>query len=354
MPLPRPRGFPARATALAALALGLLALGGCAATAVAPAALPGWQDDDLAGLAQAIDAQCALPDPPGHWSGTCAQRPEPARLREFIEARFVAWPLQWFPAARPGTLTGYHEALLTGSRERESPGQEPLYALPSSAPGAPLPDRAAIDAGALAATPVLAWADDPIEAFFLQIQGSGRLRLRDGSVMRLGYAGHNGRRYHAIGRTLVERGELDIETIDADAIKAWLRAHPDEARAVMQSNPRYIFFREIVGGDAQQGPIGSLGVPLTRMRSLATDPARVPPGALVYLDAAPLADDAQRWQRLGIAQDTGAAIRGAVRADLFAGSDAAAASVAARLRQPLAAWLLLPRGTTPPARPAWR
>ncbi|MCO5121279.1 MAG: MltA domain-containing protein [Burkholderiaceae bacterium] len=342
---------------LALLALTSIAIGlaGCAsppvaATAIPPGALPGWEKDDLGGIAQALDAQCALARPPGHWARTCAMLPEPSRLRGFIEANFLAWPMQAPGDVRPGMLTGYHEPLLTGSRNRESSGQVPLYAPPAPPrDGTLLPDRAAIDAGALAATPVVAWADDPVEAFFLHVQGSGRLRLRDGSILRIGFAGHNGRPYRSIGRELIERGELDAATLDADAIKAWLRAHPGEATAVMQSNPRYVFFRVLEDVDPQQGPIGSLGVPLTTMRSIATDPARVPPGALVYLDAAPLAgdEDSHHWRRLGVAQDTGAAIRGAVRADLFAGSDSEAASIAARLRQPLAAWLLLPRGEEP-------
>jgi len=344
---------------LLALAGGALALAGCAssppvaASAVPPHALPGWHQDDLAGLARALDAQCALPRPPGHWARTCALRPEPARLRGFIEAHFLAWPLQPPGETRPGLLTGYHEILLAGSRQRESASQVPLYAPPATPPdGAPLPDRAAIDGGALASTPVVAWADDPVEAFFLHVQGSGRMRLRDGSILRIGFAGHNGRPYHAIGRELIDRGEVDAATLDADVIKAWLRAHPDQAPEVMRTNPRYVFFRVLENVDPQQGPIGSLGVPLTAMRSIAVDPARVPPGALVYLDAQTLAGEEDRyaWRRLGVAQDTGAAIRGAVRADLFAGSDHEAASLAARLRQPLAAWLLLPAGDSPQRR----
>lgn len=341
---------------LLALAGGALALAGCAssppvsASAMPPHALPGWHQDDLAGVARALDAQCALARPPGHWARTCALRPEPARLREFIEDHFLAWPLQPPGPSRPGLLTGYHETLLTGSLQRESDAQVPLYAPPAKPPGgAPLPDRAAIDAGALASTPVVAWADDPVEAFFLHVQGSGRMRLRDGSILRIGFAGHNGRAYHSIGRELVDRGEVDPETLDANVIKAWLRAHPGRAAEVMRTNPRYVFFRVLENIDPRQGPIGSLGVPLTAMRSIAVDPARVPPGALVYLDARPLAgeEDRYEWRRLGVAQDTGAAIRGAVRADLFAGSDREAASIAARLRQPLAAWLLLPVGESP-------
>ena len=340
--------------ALTGAAIGLL---GCAsappvaASAIRPGALPGWHEDDLAGVAQALDAQCALPRPPGHWTRTCALRPGPAHQREFIEEHFLAWPLQPAGKTRPGMLTGYHETLLTGSRQRESASQVPLYAPPDPPPGgAPLPDRAAIDAGALASTPVIAWADDPVEAFFLHVQGSGRMRLRDGSILRIGFAGHNGRAYHSIGRELIDRGEVDAATLDADVIKAWLRAHPDQAAEVMRTNPRYVFFRVLEGMDPRQGPIGSLGVPLTTMRSIAVDPTRVPPGALVYMDAQPLAGEETQyhWRRLGVAQDTGAAIKGAVRADLFAGSDAEAASIAARLRQPLAAWLLLPLGERPP------
>lgn len=341
---------------MAGIAMIVTAQGACTiatatSTTVAapPGTLPGWSQDDLAGVAQALHAQCALPRPPGHWVQTCARLPAAGELRAFIEREFVAWPLQAQAATRPGLLTGYHEPLLRGSRERESAEQEPIYALPAVVPAGGYPSRAAVDAGALAGAPVIAWADDPIEAFFLHIQGSGRMLLRDGTSLRLGFAGHNGQPYRAIGRELIARGELTADSIDADAIKAWLRAHPHEARALMQLNPRYIFFRVLDQLAASQGPIGSLGVPLTPMRSVAADPERLSPGALVYMDAAPLEGPGgeHRWQRLSVVQDTGAAIRGAVRLDLFTGSDAAAALTAARLRQSLAGWLLVPRGVPP-------
>ncbi len=328
---------------------------------LAPGQLPGWDGDALAGLHRAIERQCALPRPPQPWPALCPGLPAANVLKEWLGANFVAWPLVR-PDGAPGLLTGYYEPVLEGSRSREHDGQAPLYRPPLdlvrgadgsrlravAATGAlqPYPARAEIEAGRLLEGRELVWLDDPVEAFFLQVQGSGRVRLRDGSTMRVGFADHNGQPYYPIGRELVARGALAPEAVDADAIKAWLRAHPGEAGEVMRRNRRYVFFRELPGGE--DGPPGSLGVSLTPMRSVATDPAQVPPGALLFIDSTH-PDDGAPLQRAVLSQDRGAAITGAARADLFWGSGDAAGRLAGRTKQPLRMWLLWPKGLISPS-----
>ena len=208
-----------------------------------------------------------------------------------------------------------------------------------------MPDRAAIEAGALAGLGLeLAWVDDPVDAFFLHVQGSGRLRLHDGRLLRLGYAGQNGHPYRAVGRPLIDSGAIPREAMSMQAIRAWLAtAPPGEAAALMRHNPSYVFFRVLDGLAPGEGPPGALGVPLTPGRSLAVDPAFVPFGAPVFaatrdpLDGAPM-------RRLLHAQDTGGAIRGPARGDLFWGWGEAAAARAGLMREAAELFVLVPRG----------
>jgi len=253
-----------------------------------------------------------------------------------------------------GLITGYHEPVLTGSLARETAGQVPLYRPPpdlqrdgaarhrlAGGQRQPYPARAEIENRRLLAGHELVWLDDPVEAFFLQIQGSGRVRLRDGTTLRVGFADHNGHPYHAIGRELVARGALQPGAVDAPAIKAWLRTNPGQAPAVMHSNPRYIFFRKL-SAPPDAGPPGSLGVALTPLRSVATDPGFVPPGALLYLETR-YPDDHRPLARAVVSQDRGAAIVGGVRADLFLGADQEAERLAGLMKEPGRLWLLRPR-----------
>lgn len=323
--------------------------------------LPGWREDAFERLHEALSRQCALARPPEPWSSLCAELPPAPELKAWVARRFVARPLVREDRG-PGLLTGYYEPVVTGSRRREHAGQAPLYRRPADLVGgpggtrlraqagspdpaqrtalAPYPTRAQIETGQLLAGQELVWIDDRVEAFFLHVQGSGRVRLRDGSELRVGFADHNGQPYHAIGRELVARGALAGGAADADAIKAWLRANPGEADAVMRTNRRYVFFREMPAGDG--GPPGALGVPLTPMRSVATDPAHVPPGALLFLDSTH-PDGGAPLRRLVVSQDRGAAIVGPVRADLFWGSGDEAGRLAGRTKQPARIWLLTPR-----------
>ncbi len=252
--------------------------------------------------------------------------------------------------------TGYYEPEIEGCRTRRPGCEVPVYAKPTDLLDANpasgergrgrvdeegnyvlYHDRAAIEDGALAGRGLeIAWAADPIDLFFLQIQGSGRLRLPDGGVMRIGYAGQNGRDYVAIGRLLRERGIL-VSPVTMQAIQSWLRANPEAGRALMRENLSYVFFRELTG----PGPLGALGRPVTPRASVAADPRFVPLGAPVLL----IGMDDPRADGLWIAQDTGGAIRGANRFDTFWGAGAEAATIAGGMSARGRASLLLPRGT---------
>jgi len=326
-------------------------------------ALPGWSGDELEGLREALASQCGLARPPLPWPDLCRQLPASDKLGRWIIEGFDAWPLVGRDGQREGLLTGYYEPILHGTRTRVRATQVPLLARPDDLlalsdgsrqrlrdgrPAGPYPSRASIENDGLRQSKALLWLDDPIEAFFLQVQGSGRVRLPDGGIVRVGFADHNGHPYRAIGRVLIERGALAPGAVDAAAIRAWLRANPSQAREVMHANPRYIFFRELPSTMAPDaGPPGALGVALTPMRSVATDPAFVAPGALLFVDGAHPETGAP-LQRVVVSQDRGAAIVGAVRADLFWGSGDEAGRLAGLARQPMRMWLLLPKGEAPP------
>ncbi|WP_165943543.1 MltA domain-containing protein [Roseicella aquatilis] len=324
---------------------------------MAVAALPGWAEEDAAAALAPFRAGCealARRDPAeslggagetasraGDWAAACAEAAAlpPGSERDFLERRFRPVPLG------TGLLTGYYEPLLSGRLTPDAAHPTPLRGPPPSldALPAPLPDRAAIEAGALdGLAPHLAYAD-PVEAFFLQIQGSGRVVLEGGGLLRLLYAGKNGHPYRAIGRLLIERGAIPREAMSMQAIRAWLAAAPPaEAAALLRENPSYVFFRREDALRPDQGPPGTLGVPLTPGRSLAVDPAFVPLGAPVWLLARETLDGAP-IRRLVQAQDTGGAIKGAARADLFQGWGEAAAARAGVMREQAAMWVLLPR-----------
>ncbi|MBV1796743.1 murein transglycosylase A [Siccirubricoccus sp. G192] len=313
---------------------------------------------------------------PAAWAGLCAEAialaerlrqpaaqkapaaEREALLRDLLERRFQPF------AAGEGLLTGYYEPELRGAEDPVPPFLVPLHGMPPEAPppeattllpvaGVPapplLPDRAAIEAGALEGRGLeLAWVDDPVEAFFLHIQGSGRILLRDGRVLRLGYAGRNGHPYRSIGRLLIDQGAIPREAMSMQAIRAWLAtAGPGAAAAVLRHNPSYIFFRPLEGLRPDQGPIGAMGVPLTPERSLAVDPGFIPYGAPVFVATRDPLDGAA-LHRLLVAQDTGGAIRGPARGDVFWGWGEAAAARAGLMREPSRVFVLVPRA---PPRP---
>lgn len=295
-----------------------------------------------------------------------------AAARGFFEREFTAWRATNRGRAE-GLLTGYYEPELAGSRRRRPPYVHPLYRVPADRQLVdlgefkadlagrkitglvrggrfrPYFDRAEIERGALAGRGLeLAWVADPVALFFLQIQGSGRIRFEDGTLLRVGYAGQNGHDYTAVGRVLIERGELAREAVSMQSIRAWLAAHPGEAADLLDRNRSYVFFRALPGG-----AVGAAGVELAAGRSLAVDPAFWPYGLPLYLaserPAVPELDAAPApLERLVIAQDTGGAIRGPIRGDLFLGPGAEAEAVAGRMKQPLRLWLLWPRALGAP------
>ncbi len=313
------------------------------------AEIPGWDEDDHAEALAAFVRSCEAiegQDPDTSLGRMPAMATVPlwqercrlARNTSGNDARafFEAWFRPWRITGIGGSLfTGYFEPLLAGSRTRAGPWRWPVYRMPDGL--SPLPDRAAIDAGALDGLSLeLLWVDDPVDAFFLHVQGSGRVRLEDGSEVRLGYAGGNGYPYTSIGKELIRRGEIAADDMSMASIRAWLASHPDEAAGLMAVNRSYVFFRELEG----EGPVGAQGVPLTPGRSLAVDDAFFAYGVPVWLETT--LPDGAPWQRLMIAQDTGSAITGAVRGDIFFGAGEWAARMAGAMKAPGRSWILLP------------
>jgi peptidoglycan lytic transglycosylase A len=345
---------------------------------VAFADIPGWSDGEQSAAWSSLLASCQALRFREAWRAACldasaAPVGDDAAARRFLEARFVPWRLANTDGRTEGLVTGYYEPLLRGSRVRQPPFVFPLYAPPDDLLTIDLsavnPDlrnlrlrgrlqgrrvvpyysRAEIEGGAApTAGKELVWVDDAVEAFFLQIQGSGRIRLANGDVVRVGYADQNGHPYQSIGRYLVEQGELQPGEASMQAIHAWAGSHPERLAELLDHNPSYVFFRELPLVDPSVGPIGALGVPLTPERSIAVDPRYVPLGAPAFLSTTWPSSDLP-LNRLVIAQDTGGAIRGPVRADYFWGFGSEAGALAGRMRQQGALWVLLPAGMNPPA-----
>lgn len=342
--------------------------------------LPGWQNDDLKAalppLLQSCRALASRPQWP-LWRAACEEAKtlngaSTARLRSFFETQFAPFLLTQPDANTHGLVTGYYEPLLRGSRTQNARYAQPVLGVPPDLLTIDLADvlpdlknmrlrgrlqgnkvvpyysRAEIvgrDADPVGK--VLLWVDDPIELFFLQIQGSGRVKLPDGKMVRIGYADQNGHPYRSIGRVLIERGDLKPEEASMQGIQAWGRANPARLDELLNANPSYVFFRELPpSGKEGDGPLGALGVPLTPGRSIAVDPRHVPLGAPVFL-ATTQPNSETPLRRLMLAQDTGGAIRGVVRADFFWGFGAEAGAQAGRMKQQGQMWVLLPPGAAP-------
>ena len=331
--------------------------------------LPEWTDEDPAQAWEAFLVSCRALAKQDAWREVCAaaesiKSPERLQARRFFEIHFTPFQLTRPDGGDEGLITGYYEPLLKGSRKRTARYRHPVYGLPDDLLVVdltevypelkgmrlrgriegrrivPYYDRSQIEQGrgALAGREIV-WVDDAIELFFLQIQGSGRIALEGGEVLRIGYADQNGHPYRSIGRLLVERGELPLEKASMQGIQAWARANPDKVAELLNQNASYVFFRELPAG--LSGPLGALGLPLTARRSVAVDPGFVPLGAPVYIATTwPLSS--RPLNRLMLAQDTGGAIRGPVRADFFWGFGNEAAREAGRMKQPLRMWVLLP------------
>ncbi|RDU95420.1 murein transglycosylase A [Trinickia dinghuensis] len=320
-------------------------------TQVAWQQVPGWADDSLIGAAAALRENCLRVGQLANWRRACAAASQLDDLdatatRSFFETYFTPFQLANSDGSVDGLVTGYYEPLLHGARTRRGPYQYPLYHWPSGyRPGTALPPRAELERSGLLQGNELVWVDDPIEAFFLQVQGSGRIVLDDGGVMRVGFGGTNNQPYRSIGRWLLDHGEITPAQATMQGIKAWARANPARLTSLLDVNPRFVFFRDMpptqAASDGGDGPIGALGVPLTPERSIAVDPSSIPLGTPVFLATTrPFTNTPMN--RLVFAQDTGSAIRGGVRADYFWGLGDDAGDLAGKMKQAGRMWLLLP------------
>lgn len=226
----------------------------------------------------------------------------------------------------PALFTGYYEPELQGSATRTPRFAYPIYARPPELKdGQVYYDRAAIESGALRGRGLeIAWLDDPVEVFFLQVQGSGRIRMTDGRVIRVGYAGRNGHAYRSVGQEMVARGTHTPDQVSAQEIRTYVRGNPTAGNALLNVNPSYVFFRKIADLPAEKGPIGAMGKSITTLRSIAIDPDFTPLGAPVWIEK----DGADPIRSLMVAQDTGGAIKGPQRADIFFGTGDAAGDAA--------------------------
>lgn len=332
--------------------------------------LPGWTDEHHAQAWPALLAGCkVLPQRDIRWTDICADasaltEPDDASARAFFETRFTPHVVYADAGTSDGLVTGYYEPLLFGSRIRTDRFRYPIYARPDDllivdlgevypelkgkrfrgrVDGkrvVPYHSRAQIENGKRPVAKPVVWVDDPVTLFFLHVQGSGRVQLSDTETLFLGYAEQNGHPYRSLGKRLVDHGAMKLEDVTMQSMRAWLSANPDQIASLLNSNPSYIFFEE--RANDLPGPIGALKVPLLAERAIAVDPAFVPLGTPVWLDTTLPEESPSPYRRLVFAQDTGGAIKGPVRADVFFGYGARAEDLAGKMKQPGRMYVLLP------------
>jgi membrane-bound lytic murein transglycosylase A len=345
--------------------------------------LPTIRPDDWIGAWSAFVQTCRALGKREAWREACAQVDSvdgrnARSVQAYFAARFDAYRVlarriegeRELETRDTGQITGYYEPLLRGSRERGGKFTTPIYKVPpdlvvvdlaSLHPElsnlrlrgklqgrrvVPYPSRADITNGEPLAGNELVWVDDPVEAFFLQVQGSGRVQFNDGSMIRVGYGDQNGHPYRSIGRWLIDQGELTIDQTSMPGIKSWIERNPARAKELLDQNPSFVFFRELPLGDPGAGPVGALGVPLTPGYSVAADARYIPLGAPVVVSSTDPISGAALLRPM-LAQDTGGAIRGPLRFDFFWGFGADAGQAAGRQKYDVSAWLLVPKGSTP-------
>jgi len=380
--------------------LGLALLAGCEPPPVKPEGLqltalsydklPGWPSDDPGGALKAFLRSCAVltkerPDAasvkpgqqgglmltPADWKSPCAEAAALSdtsedRVRAFFERNFRPFAASG-PDGPEGLFTGYFEIELLGSRAQTASFPVPLYRLPADHVQAdlgafdpelkgkrivgrveagrliPYFSRKDIETGALDGRGLeMLWINDPVDVFMLHVQGSGRVVLQDGEVVRVGFAGHNGRSYESIGRALIEKGELQPGKASWNDIRDWIRRKPEKAKSLFAINPRFIFFRLIEGIPDDAGPIGAEGVPLTPGRSMAVDRRYIPLGVPLWLDTTWPSNPDRPLRRLMVAQDAGGAIKGVVRGDFFWGFGDEALAEAGKMKSAGRYYLLIP------------
>ena len=334
--------------------------------------LVGWAEDDLRQAWPAFIASCDMLGKRAVWKEVCASAvmvnaEDVTEVRNFFEGQFIPHVVNNADGSMSGTVTGYYEPLLRGSRTRNGKYQIPLFRVPEDLltidlsavypelknmrlrgrvvgnKVVPYFSRAEITDKNSLAGKELVWVDNAVEAFFLQIQGSGRVYLEETQeTIRVAYGDQNGHPYKSIGRFLVERGDLKLEQASAQGIAAWAVANPTRVQELLNVNPSVVFFKEEKLTAASKGPKGALGVPLTAQRSIAIDAQFIPLGVPVFLSTTQPNSDLP-LRRLMLAQDTGGAIRGAVRADFFWGFGAEAGERAGKMKQVGSMWVLLPK-----------
>jgi membrane-bound lytic murein transglycosylase A len=341
--------------------------------------LPGWRADDALAAWPAIIASCSVIHARPEWQAFCgsvvAVSPGDSELvRGFLEEQLQPYRVLRVTGRKRekiGLVTGYYEPLLRGSRERSDVFATPLYRRPEDLLIVDLDEiipelkgkrvrgrvegnkvvpyysrSASREAPGLAGHEIV-WIDNALDAFMLEVQGSGRVQLTTGETIRLQYEDQNGHPYRSIGKYLADQGVMTIDQVNMPAIRAWLAANPQRVNEVLDSNPSVVFFREAPLDDPTVGPKGALAVPLTAGRSIAVDPKFLKLGAPMFL-ATTAPGTGLPLQRLVVAQDTGGAIRGPVRADLFFGFGAEAGAQAGMMKYDGEIWLLWPKGAPPP------
>lgn len=334
--------------------------------------VPNWPGDELDISWKAWLISCKKNGSKLIWQEICKQANElkpinNASIQQFFENNFQPWQLTQPTGDTNGLITGYYEVVLQGST-KAIPNGTPIYGVPDDLItvdlGGIYPElsgrrirgrlvgkklepywsHAAISVGAMTNAPILAWAENPMDAFLLQIQGSGRVNLPDGSQIRLGYANQNGHPYRAVGRWLANTGEIPLDKVSMPSIMDWAQQNPERLQEMLTSNPSFVFFKVL---PSIQGPVGALSVPLTSMHSIAVDTKFIPLGSPVFLSTS-RPDTQAPFQRLMHAQDVGGAIRGVVRADLYWGSGLEAGRVAGITKQKGQMWLLWPKNSSLP------
>lgn len=301
--------------------------------------LDGWAEDDPRDALTAFLETCDLLKDPV-WAPLCALAADAGASPESARAYFEMFYRPVLIGNPPALFTGYYEPVLDGSTTRTSRYRYPIYARPPELrEGTVYYSRSQIEGGAISGRGLeIAWLDDPVEVFFLHIQGSGRIRLPDGRMMRVGYAGKNGHAYRSVGQEMVRRGTHTPDQVSAQSIRSWVRSNPGPGHAMLDHNPSYVFFRRLPDLAAHKGPIGAMGRSITGLRSLAVDPKFNPLGAPIWIEK----DGRNPMRRLMVAQDTGGAIKGAQRADIFFGTGAEAGDAAGTIKDGGRMLVLLP------------
>lgn len=299
--------------------------------------LDGWAEDDHQAALDTFRDTCRDMKTPD-WQTLCRAANDQKNARAFFELFFRPLLIQ---DGKDAMFTGYFEPELYGSRTRTARYKYPIYAMPRDVKtaGQWYTRRQILEDGVMDGLNLeICYVDDPVELFFLQIQGSGRVRLPDGSFLRVGFSGSNRHNYRSIGQEMVRRGIYEPHQVSAEVIKNWVQRNPEDGKELLFHNPSYVFFREVSEVPADKGPLGAMNRSITTMRSIAVDPKFTPLGAPVWIEK----DGKAPLRRLMIAQDTGSAIKGAQRADVFFGTGDKAGKEAGRLREPGRMVVLMP------------